>query len=64
MDRAGYTNAYPAIIHIDNRGKSITGQHWLELSLTISKRTECHGEVEGTCSVGGGARGRRIRVCA
>jgi hypothetical protein len=40
--------------------KFITCQHWLELSLTNSKRAECHGEVEGTCSVGGG----RIRVCA
>lgn len=61
MDRSGYRNAYPVIIHIDNRGKYITGQ--LELSLTNSKRAECHGEVEGTCSVGGG-KGGRIRVCA
>jgi hypothetical protein len=57
VEKACYRNAYLAIVHIDNRGKSITGQHWLELNLSNSKRAECHGEVEGTCSVGRVGRG-------
>lgn len=63
MNRASYRYAYPAIIHIDNRGKSITGQHWLELSLTNSKRAESWwGWRNLLCWRGVG--GWRIRVCA